>query len=81
MGVRGITDIWEYAKENDHALVTKDKDFYQRSALVGNPPKVNHLTLGNCSMEETAAAILERSGHVKVFLKHPTRTYLPLPES
>ena len=30
----------------------KDKDFYQRSAIVGQPPKVIHLTLGNCSVAD-----------------------------
>jgi len=73
------TDIWAYAKENGYAIVTKDKDFYQRSTLFGHPPKVIHLTMGNCSVADTAAALLDRSGHVKDFLKHSSKAYLVLP--
>ncbi len=71
--------IWEYAKMKGYAIVTKDKDFYQRSALFGHPPKVIHLTLGNRSVADTAAAILKRSGDVKEFLKHQFKAYLVLP--
>jgi predicted nuclease of predicted toxin-antitoxin system len=35
-------DIWKHAKSNDFAIVTKDKDFQQRSWLQGHPPKVIH---------------------------------------
>lgn len=80
-GMAGDTDtcVWEYAKKNGYAIVTKDKDFYQRGTLVGHPPKVIHLTLGNYSVAETPTALLDRSGRVKDFLKHPSRAYLVLP--
>ena len=81
LGMAGDSDtcVWEYAKKNGYAIVTKDKDFYQRSTLVGHPPKVIHLTLGNCSVAETATALFDRSGRVKDFLKHPSKAYLVLP--
>lgn len=41
-------DIWEHAKANDFVIVTKDKDFQQRSLLYGHPPKVVRLLVGNC---------------------------------
>ena len=71
--------IWEYAEAHGYTIVTKDKDFYERSTVVGQPPKVIHLTLGNCSVADCAAAILNRSGHVKDFLNHPSKAYLVLP--
>jgi len=73
------TRIWEYAKANGYSIVTKDKDFYQRSTIIGHPPKIIHLTLGNCSVADIAEAILDRSGHIKEFLKHPGKAYLLLP--
>lgn len=39
--------IWEYAKTNNFAIVSKDFDFYQRSLLYGHPPKFIYLRIGN----------------------------------
>ena len=37
--------IWDYAKENDYIIVSKDSDFYQRSILYGHPPKFIYLII------------------------------------
>lgn len=39
--------IWEYAKANGFAIVSKDSDFYQRSLLYGHPPQFIYLRIGN----------------------------------
>ena len=39
--------IWDYAKENDYVIVSKDSDFHQRSILYGHPPKFIYLRIGN----------------------------------
>lgn len=31
--------IWDYARDQDCSLVSKDTDFYQRSLVFGAPPK------------------------------------------
>jgi predicted nuclease of predicted toxin-antitoxin system len=41
--------IWQYAKENDFMIVSKDADFHQRSLLYGHPPKFIYLRIGNSS--------------------------------
>ena len=43
-------DIWEYAKLHGFVIVTKDKDFQQRSLLYGPPPKIIWLRVGNCAV-------------------------------
>ena len=50
-GLRGASDdeIWRYARENGFVIVSKDSDFSERSALLGNPPKVIWLRVGNCT--------------------------------
>ncbi|MFZ0304860.1 MAG: DUF5615 family PIN-like protein [Terracidiphilus sp.] len=50
-GLRGASDekIWRYAEENGFVIVSKDSDFSQRSALLGSPPKVIWLRVGNCT--------------------------------
>lgn len=53
------TDIWNYAKENDLVIVTKDADFSERIILATPPPKVIHLRFGNMRRKEFHA-FLER---------------------
>jgi predicted nuclease of predicted toxin-antitoxin system len=44
--------IWEYAKANGFAFLTKDKDFANLSMAWGAPPKVILLQTGNGSTTE-----------------------------
>jgi len=39
--------IWDYARENDYVIISKDSDFHQRSILYGHPPKFIYLRIGN----------------------------------
>jgi predicted nuclease of predicted toxin-antitoxin system len=55
--------IWNLAKENGCVLVTKDEDFHRLSVLLGAPPKVIWIRLGNCSTADIAA-LLRRHAHV-----------------
>lgn len=50
-GLREASDIeiWHYAQANGFAVVSKDSDFSQRSSLLGGPPKVIWLRIGNCA--------------------------------
>lgn len=71
------TEIWDFAASNDYVIVSKD--FYQRSVAIGHPPKVIHLHIGNCSVQETAKILLAKRGHIRDFLAHETKSYLILP--
>jgi predicted nuclease of predicted toxin-antitoxin system len=53
-GLKGRSDkeVWEYARDNGFAIVSKDSDFYQRSLLYGPPPKLIWLRIGNCSRSD-----------------------------
>ena len=48
VGLRSGThgEIWDYAKANDFAIVSKDADFRERSFVEGFPPKVSGWTWG-----------------------------------
>lgn len=41
--------LWQYARDNDYVLVTKDSDFHELCVLHGPPPKVVWLKIGNAS--------------------------------
>ena len=40
-------EIWNFAKNNDIVIITKDNDFADMSRLYGCPPKVVKLNCGN----------------------------------
>jgi predicted nuclease of predicted toxin-antitoxin system len=44
--------IWNYAKQNNLIIVTKDADFSLKALIEGTPPKVIHIRFGNLKMRE-----------------------------
>ena len=42
-------DVWHYARNHDFIIVTHDSDFYERSLVLGLPPKIVWLRTGNVS--------------------------------
>src|SRR3954447_22263376 len=53
--------MWQYARDNDFVLVSKDADFVELSTLRGYPPKVIWLRLGNCVTQDIHDAIRTNS--------------------
>lgn len=51
IGLRDATDseIWQYALQNDAAIVTKDEDFAERSLSSKMPPVIVWLRIGNAT--------------------------------
>ena len=45
-------EVWNYARDNDFILVSKDADFSEMSLLQGHPPKLIWLRLGNCTTDQ-----------------------------
>ena len=68
-GLKGQSDeaIWEYARANGFALVSKDSDFSQRSLLHGHPPKVIWLRLGNCTRGHLLALLIRHEQDISTF--------------
>jgi predicted nuclease of predicted toxin-antitoxin system len=65
-------DIWNYARQNGFTLATKDADYYEKSALLGHPPKVIWLRCGNqptITIERLIRAHLEE---IRAFEQDPT---------
>lgn len=44
--------IWNYAKENDLIIVSKDSDFLYKALTKGPPPKIIHIKFGNMKIKE-----------------------------
>jgi predicted nuclease of predicted toxin-antitoxin system len=81
-GLRGASDIevWQYARENGFIIVSKDSDFAARSFLLGSPPKVIWLRVGNCTTTRADFVLRNAAARLQAFdageesclvLKHP----------
>jgi predicted nuclease of predicted toxin-antitoxin system len=44
--------VWQYARDANFSIVSKDSDFQERSVLRGYPPKVIWLRAANCTTSE-----------------------------
>lgn len=71
--------VWEYAKRNGFAILSKDADFHQRSFLLGHPPKVVWIRLGNCSTADVLRLLKDRREHIEEFGAHAVAAFLILP--
>ncbi len=71
--------IWEHAKQHGFVILSKDSDFHQRSFLLGHPPKVIWLRLGNCSTAAIVRALRESSALIAEFGAHAEAAFLVLP--
>jgi predicted nuclease of predicted toxin-antitoxin system len=51
IGMKATIDpiVWDYAKDNNLMIVSKDADMHDLSLVLGNPPKVIWLRIDNCS--------------------------------
>ena len=69
-GLRGASDvrIWQYAQENGFAILSKDSDFAQRSSLLGSPPKVIWLRIGNCTTTRADFILRNAAPRIQAFL-------------
>jgi predicted nuclease of predicted toxin-antitoxin system len=70
--------IWEHAKENGYAFLTKDKDFVSLSIARGAPPKVILLQTGNCSTTETIRLVRNNAVRFSEFESDARRSLLVL---
>lgn len=70
--------VWQYARQHGFVLVSKDVDFHQRSLVLGAPPKVVWVALGNCSTHEIADLLRQRHREILVFGQDADAAFLAL---
>ena len=70
--------VWSFASAGGFAVVSKDTDFAQRAMLLGHPPKVVWLRIGNCSTPNVASLLRLRHAEIVSFLADPTLSLLAL---
>lgn len=80
VGMKATTDsvVWDYAKENDFMIVSKDADMHDLSLVLGNPPKVIWLRLGNCSTSQIEKLLHRNFKTIKLFYEDENLSLLAL---
>ena len=81
VGMKAMDDplVWDYAKDNDFMIVSKDVDMHDLSLLYGNPPKVVWLRLGNCSTSDVENLLRRDFDVIKLFYEDKYVSLLALP--
>jgi predicted nuclease of predicted toxin-antitoxin system len=59
--------IWSYARDNGLTIVSKDSDFHHMSFVLGAPPKVIWLRVGNCPTDVIERVLRDSIGEVHAF--------------
>ena len=67
LGCADDNQIWEHAKKNGFAIVSKDADYNNLSVVRGSPPKVIWLLLGNCTTVQVEAAFRAHFADIEAF--------------
>ncbi|MBW4644202.1 MAG: DUF5615 family PIN-like protein [Goleter apudmare HA4340-LM2] len=61
--------LWDYAKQGEFTIVTRDADFNELSILHGFPPKVIWIRRGNCSTNQIEEILRSHSENIQVFVQ------------
>ncbi len=72
-------EIWSYAGEHGHVIVSKDSDFRQLAFLHGPPPKAIWLSVGNASTAAILQVILDHVEAIEAFSDSDDEALLVLP--
>jgi predicted nuclease of predicted toxin-antitoxin system len=71
-------DIWAYAKQNGFVIVTRDSDYVDLSALLGQPPKIIWLRSGNQSKAAVIRLLLKSKDAIEQALEHEDKACIEI---
>ena len=75
---RSDREVWEYARRLGLVIVSKDNDFRQLSFLLGPPPKVVWLAVGNADTRAIARLLEAHADDIRRFVETPEEGLLVL---
>ena len=69
VGLEGQSDtaVWEHARDHDLIIVSKDRDFADMSGVLGHPPKVLFLRVGNAGTTRIAELLTRQADEIRRF--------------
>jgi predicted nuclease of predicted toxin-antitoxin system len=80
VGLRAAEDrqLWDHARANGFAIVSKDTDFRERSYVEGFPPKIIWLDVGNAGTVAIAELLRRERERIELFDKQDEASLLIL---
>jgi predicted nuclease of predicted toxin-antitoxin system len=70
--------VWSFAASQGFLIVSKDVNFQQRALLMGHPPKVIWVRLGNCRTTAVAALLRQHHAALLEFEADPSASFIAL---
>lgn len=70
--------VWDFARQSNLHILTKDSDFSRMLTFRGFPPKVVWLKCGNVTTKEIVEKVLDNEAIIHSFLTHPTAGLLEI---
>ena len=61
--------VWQFTRENNFTIVTRDSDFHEFSLIYGSPPKVIWLKSGNTSRQDMLCLMLNNQEKIIDFFQ------------
>jgi predicted nuclease of predicted toxin-antitoxin system len=71
-------EIWNYAKSHGFAIVSLDSDFSELAAVLGPPPHVIWLRVGNQSTSSIVALMRNKAEDISLCLRDATTACLEI---
>ena len=71
--------MWAYAAAHGYTIVSKDDDFHHLSFLLGSPPKVIGIQLGNSSTADLERLLRAHHNALLSFAAEPATAFIALP--
>jgi len=73
LGLENYSDrsIWDFAKKENFTIVTFDSDFFDLNLILGTPPKIIWLRIGNATTEDIIQLFRQNVELIKEFLVNP----------
>lgn len=68
--------IWSHARDHGFTIVSKDSDFHRMTFVLGAPPQVIWLRIGNCATAVVERALRGRLSEIELFKKSKDAAFL-----
>lgn len=80
LGLDRVADVevWNYARDNDFIVVSKDADFSELSLFYGYPPKLIWLRIGNRTTVQIESLLRSNSEAIEALSHDPMASVLSL---